>query len=30
VSDKELSLHIKEAWRLIAPPKLQQSIGGEK
>jgi hypothetical protein len=30
VSDKELSLHIKEAWRLIAPPKLQHSIGGEK
>ena len=23
VSDKELSLHIKEAWRLIAPKKLQ-------
>src|SRR5436853_1528591 len=23
VSDKELALHIKEAWRLIAPPKLQ-------
>ena len=26
VSDKELSLHIKEAWRLIAPKKLQDSV----
>ena len=25
VSDKELGLHIKEAWRLIAPKKLQES-----
>ena len=24
VSDKELTLHIKEAWRLIAPKKLQE------
>lgn len=24
VSDKELTLHIKEAWRLIAPQKLQE------
>jgi hypothetical protein len=22
VSDKELTLHLREAWRLIAPPKL--------
>jgi hypothetical protein len=26
VSDKELNLHIKEAWRLIAPPKLQSTL----
>jgi hypothetical protein len=26
VSDKELTLHIREAWRLIAPPKLQAGI----
>jgi len=26
VSDKELGLHIKEAWRLIAPKKLQDSV----
>ena len=26
VSDKELGLHIKEAWRLIAPNKLQDSV----
>ena len=26
VSDKELALHIKEAWRLIAPKKLQNSV----
>ena len=26
VSDKELALHIKEAWRLIAPKKLQESV----
>jgi hypothetical protein len=24
VDDEELALHIKEAWRLIAPPKLQE------
>src|SRR3989442_13704150 len=28
VSDKELTLHIREAWRLIAPPKLQAATGG--
>ena len=26
VSDEELALHIKEAWKLIAPPKLQAEI----
>jgi len=26
VSDKDLAMHIKEAWRLIAPPKLQGTI----
>ena len=26
VSDKELALHIKEAWRRIAPKKLQNSV----
>ncbi len=26
VSDEELALHIKEAWRLIAPPKLQDEV----
>ena len=26
VSDKELTLHIREAWRLIAPAKLQATI----
>ena len=26
VSDKELALHIEEAWRLIAPKKLQDSV----
>jgi hypothetical protein len=26
VTDKQLSLHIREAWRLIAPPKLQATI----
>ena len=26
VSNKELALHIKEAWRLIAPKKLQNSV----
>jgi hypothetical protein len=28
VSDEELALHIKEAWKLIAPPKLQAEIDG--
>ena len=27
VSDKELAFHIKEAWKLIAPQKLQKSSG---
>ena len=26
VSDKELTLHLGEAWRLIAPPKLQAAV----
>lgn len=26
VSDKELTLHLKEAWRLIAPEKLQDMV----
>jgi hypothetical protein len=26
VSDKELALHLREAWRLIAPPKLQTAL----
>src|SRR3989441_11499919 len=26
VSDKELALHIREAWRLIAPPRLRAAI----
>jgi hypothetical protein len=26
VSDKDLRMHIKEAWRLIAPPKLSAAI----
>ena len=26
VSDKELALHLAEAWRLIAPPKLQAAV----
>ncbi len=26
VSDKELALHLEEAWRLIAPKKLQDSV----
>jgi hypothetical protein len=29
VSDKELTLHIQEAWRLIAPPKLHQLLPAE-
>jgi hypothetical protein len=28
VSDRELSLHLKEAWRLIAPKKLQGQAEG--
>lgn len=28
VSDKELTMHLREAWRLIAPEKLRDSIGG--
>lgn len=28
VSDAELALHIHEAWRLIAPKKLQDEFGG--
>lgn len=27
VSDEELALHLSEAWRLIAPPKLQARVG---
>ncbi|MGH9906961.1 MAG: hypothetical protein ACRD8U_15430 [Pyrinomonadaceae bacterium] len=30
VSDKELTLHINEAWRLIAPQKLQNEFDSEK
>jgi hypothetical protein len=26
VNDEELALHIQEAWRLIAPPKLQEAL----
>lgn len=26
VSDKELKMHLHEAWRLIAPPKLQAAL----
>lgn len=26
VNDEELSFHLQEAWRLIAPPKLQQHL----
>jgi hypothetical protein len=26
VSDKELALHLREAWALIAPPKLQDAL----
>jgi hypothetical protein len=26
VSDKDLKMHLREAWRLIAPPKLQAAI----
>ena len=29
VSDKELSLHLHQAWRLIAPKKLLAEVGGE-
>jgi hypothetical protein len=27
VNDKELALHLREAWRLMAPEKLQKEIG---
>ncbi len=27
VKDRELAFHIREAWRLIAPPKLQAALG---
>lgn len=30
VSDKELELHLREAWRLIAPPKMQDDEGERK
>ena len=30
VSDKELSLHIREAWRLIAPEKLHSLLDDDK
>jgi hypothetical protein len=26
IDDKELAFHIKEAWRIIAPKKLQQEL----
>ena len=29
VSDEELAMHIKEAWKLIAPPKLQAETAAE-
>ena len=29
VSDEELAMHIKEAWKLIAPPKLQAGTAAE-
>src|SRR5438876_5728537 len=29
VSDKELEMHLYEAWRLIAPPKLARSFTGQ-
>jgi hypothetical protein len=28
ISDKELALHLREAWRLIAPPKLHAALEG--
>jgi len=28
VSDKELAVHIREAWRLVAPPRLRAAIEG--
>ena len=28
VSDEELTAHIREAWKIIAPPKLQASVQG--
>ena len=27
VNDKELTLHLREAWRLMAPEKLQKALG---
>jgi len=30
VSDEELALHLGEAWRLIAPPKLQAEVAARK
>src|SRR5204863_4322542 len=27
VSDRELKMHLREAWKLIAPPKLQSELG---
>jgi len=30
VSDEELAAHIREAWKIIAPPKLQASAFGEE
>jgi hypothetical protein len=29
VKDKELALHLHEAWQLIAPPKLQAAAAAE-
>jgi hypothetical protein len=29
VNDKELALHLHEAWQLIAPPKIQAAAAGE-
>ena len=30
ISDKELALHLREAWRLIAPEKLRDALGTVK
>jgi hypothetical protein len=30
VTDKELALHLREAWRLIAPPKLHEAYAEKK